>query len=86
MQMPCDLTIDDADFRRVVALRALYWLQESIARNDSVYSGLMVPNFTSVAHILTLATIAELRALIAQHPRLGTDQPLWGADLPRGAS
>lgn len=72
-----DIDPRDAEFRRAVALRALYWLQESISKNGDFYTGGLVPNFTSVAHILGLATIPELRRLVEQHPELN---PLIGVN------
>lgn len=68
--MDSDSCLVDATFRRSVALRALYWLQHSIDANGGVYSGSLVPNFTSVAHILADTSIVELRAMVAQYPQL----------------
>ncbi len=68
-----DLTLDDADFRRRVGVRAVFLLGEAIDRNGGRYSGSLVPNITSVAHILADSTVAELRLMVEVYPLLNPE-------------
>lgn len=65
-----DENLQDAEFRRAVALRALYLLGDAMDANGGRYSGGLVPNITSIAHILTTCTASELRRVVDEYPRL----------------
>lgn len=72
-----DSNREHAEYRRKVAARCLMLLQDEVQENGGVYSGSMVPNFTSVAELLTCA-YADVLEAVREFPALDPERAYPG--------